>query len=433
MVMGASTVGSRSSLATSCRRTAPVAVLVSAVVQRGTGMLAVPTGGERSHVKPRPSGSNSPSPSLRRWRAALLPLALLILFFLLEVGIRAVSFPGQVGDSLALRWALREAQVAVARSRSRRLRERRQMPTALEMYTGLFAPEGRRLLRRLRSEYRAHFRRLAAAVAEDGALLALLYVPPGNRSELGRRGDADEREFYRALAEESGASFLDASERLNPEPLHYITMLPDDIHLSRYGHHLVAQTVLPFLRQHLDPRASPSLPGRPPRLLADLRPSRSLWGRDHLPYHVSINRAGFRSLREVESPRATDRLRVLLLGDSITFGWGVHDEFCYSEVLARSEKRIEVLNAAVNGYTIDHETDLYQERARFAAPDVVVLQVYYNDVFGFLSHKREEDRRWPHGASMWPPAPSYVEGLRPLEDELIEWLRASSPADADRE
>src|SRR5260370_29076108 len=69
---------------------------------------------------------------------------------------------------------------------------------------------------------------------------------------------------------------------------------------------------------------------------------------------VTTNSLGFRG-REVASPKPRGRLRIVAIGDSVTFGWGVNDTetFC-SQLEQMLHKRfpdrdLDVVNLAVGG------------------------------------------------------------------------------------
>lgn len=79
-------------------------------------------------------------------------------------------------------------------------------------------------------------------------------------------------------------------------------------------------------------------------------------------------------LRE-ERPRATDgRPRVLLLGDSVAFGYGLAQEATIARALERaSTTPLEVLNAGVPGYATEQETRLLARLAPILRPKAAVL------------------------------------------------------------
>jgi lysophospholipase L1-like esterase len=89
---------------------------------------------------------------------------------------------------------------------------------------------------------------------------------------------------------------------------------------------------------------------------------------------TTINRLGYRG-HEVAPTRTAGRPRIVMLGDSITFGYGVRDGETFSAVMESLDPRLEVVNLGVQGYGTDQEL-LKLEREGFAyAPDVVVLNV----------------------------------------------------------
>jgi hypothetical protein len=99
---------------------------------------------------------------------------------------------------------------------------------------------------------------------------------------------------------------------------------------------------------------------------------------------VTTNSEGFRG------PELRDRsdvgFRVLCIGDSFTFGYGVADGESYPsqlEQLLREDSRErdpEVVNAGVQGYATYHEMDFLESRGLGLQPDAVVLAVYHNDL-----------------------------------------------------
>lgn len=78
-------------------------------------------------------------------------------------------------------------------------------------------------------------------------------------------------------------------------------------------------------------------------------------------------------------------LRILALGDSITYGVGLAASDTYPERLraaltARTGRRVEVLNLAVPGYNTAQQNAAYAEVASTLRPDVVLLQYWQDDV-----------------------------------------------------
>jgi hypothetical protein len=69
---------------------------------------------------------------------------------------------------------------------------------------------------------------------------------------------------------------------------------------------------------------------------------------------------------------AADSRRILMLGDSIAFGWGVHDEETFAALLD-SGARTSVLNLAVEGYGLDQTLLRFEREGASFRPHVIVL------------------------------------------------------------
>jgi hypothetical protein len=101
---------------------------------------------------------------------------------------------------------------------------------------------------------------------------------------------------------------------------------------------------------------------------------------------VSINSQG---LRDYEYPlqKPPGVYRILMLGDSTTFGWGVSLNDTTAKILERElnsqnipgYSRFEVLNSGVGNYDTVQEVTYYKTRGRDFHPDLVVLGYFIND------------------------------------------------------
>jgi lysophospholipase L1-like esterase len=115
-----------------------------------------------------------------------------------------------------------------------------------------------------------------------------------------------------------------------------------------------------------------------PKLYWRLKPNQDCFTKvDHQPVH--INSHGTRG-PEFALEKPANTFRILSLGDSRTFGWGLADEETYSRRLERllqerfgSAKAVEVINAGVNAWSFPQMLVFYRDIAAAWKPDAVIL------------------------------------------------------------
>jgi len=123
------------------------------------------------------------------------------------------------------------------------------------------------------------------------------------------------------------------------------------------------------------------------------RPSQSAFTKiGHKP--VRIDSRGLRGA-EVGLDKAPGMLRVLCLGDSRTFGWGLAEEETFAartgEILGRAVgggARVEVLNAGVNAWSYEQMAAYLEGEGMRLSPDVVVLDG--GNLWGVFNGEQDE-------------------------------------------
>lgn len=102
-------------------------------------------------------------------------------------------------------------------------------------------------------------------------------------------------------------------------------------------------------------------------------------------YNVRINSFGFRG-PEIAVTKHRGVKRLLFLGDSNTFGYGIEEAERFSDILARSAPGgTETINSGVFGYGTDQEAIYLERRLLRFAPDQVVLAVSAGDLSDVMS------------------------------------------------
>lgn len=109
---------------------------------------------------------------------------------------------------------------------------------------------------------------------------------------------------------------------------------------------------------------------------------------------ININSEGLRDYEHNYSSDA-NRIRVLGLGDSVTFGAGVRYEDTY---LRQLEKRlwkegynIEIIKAGVNGYEFDQQYNYFFEEGYKYNPNIVIIGIILNDIQEINPQKIKEN------------------------------------------
>jgi len=74
--------------------------------------------------------------------------------------------------------------------------------------------------------------------------------------------------------------------------------------------------------------------------------------------------------------------RILVLGDSFAWGFGINKNERFSEIIERSYKNLEVINSAVPGYSTDQQLLYYLNEGHKYHPDYVLLLFCENDFLG---------------------------------------------------
>ena len=103
---------------------------------------------------------------------------------------------------------------------------------------------------------------------------------------------------------------------------------------------------------------------------------------------IALNSLGDRG-PEITEPKPAGTKRLLVLGSSITMGWGVPFDGVFTSILARHINdahalgpgaTIEVINAGIGNYNTVFQHQLFLEQYPRVRPDMVVLHYFLSDV-----------------------------------------------------
>lgn len=108
-----------------------------------------------------------------------------------------------------------------------------------------------------------------------------------------------------------------------------------------------------------------------------------------------INRIGF---RDIEHRLVKTDKRVIVVGDSLTFGWNVRLEDIFvsqtRKELESEGRTIEIVAMGIIGYNVRQEYHLIKERGLKLDPDLVLLQIGPNDIERALGIRTDPEQKF---------------------------------------
>lgn len=113
----------------------------------------------------------------------------------------------------------------------------------------------------------------------------------------------------------------------------------------------------------------------------------------HLPpTSIEISSQGIRDY-EYHKEKPQDTYRIIILGDSIGFGWGVDIEDTFAKKLERmiqktNSKKYEVINFSCPGYNITQKVATLEKKCLIYSPDLVIFSLTDNDYFPLYNYRR---------------------------------------------
>src|SRR5271157_1288672 len=143
---------------------------------------------------------------------------------------------------------------------------------------------------------------------------------------------------------------------------------------------------------------------------------------------VNTNSKGLRGKTEYDYSRAPGKQRILVLGDSFTFGTDVSDDETYSHYLEPALPNTEVLNLGVQGYGQDQMLLYLKEEGIKYHPDIVILGFAFMDTyrnlwkfFAFAKPKFEMEADGLKLTNVPVPTPEQVLAEEPYRSKAIDF------------
>lgn len=150
-----------------------------------------------------------------------------------------------------------------------------------------------------------------------------------------------------------------------------------------------------------------------------------------------LHRTDSRGLRGPELPlaRASGRVRVAVVGDSVVWGYGIPEEDSISAWLERLSTKsgpgFEAWNLGVTAYNTYNEKAKFARLAPLLRPDVTIVVVLFNDLHPGAQHFRITSVRTLSDSRLRPP---YPDEWRPILEKsalfhaaILAYWRAAPP------
>ena len=279
------------------------------------------------------------------------------------------------------------------------------------VWEALFSEKGRELRFEFQKEYEKHFSLLVSSANEIQTKLIVLYIPSAKPNSKIAVSEKICQAFYKSLAKKYQVTYFDLTLSLRRYEWEAVTLLPKNGHLSRFGNRIIAKELNDYLKPLLDYRSGVEV-NHEISIYGDLKPSNIELKLNpmYMPYQEITNKQGFRNMNDLSEKL---KQRILILGDSITYGPYLPNHDTYPSLMEQFNAKIEVINAGKSGYTITDEVSLFIEKARYISPDITILQVLDNDIYGLFYFKKNQfDRK----KRVYDPTPLEKKFLNELEE-----------------
>ncbi|GAA4462258.1 hypothetical protein GCM10023093_08490 [Nemorincola caseinilytica] len=114
-------------------------------------------------------------------------------------------------------------------------------------------------------------------------------------------------------------------------------------------------------------------------------------GGDKTPYRLHLSKQGLRMDNELSFPKT--RQRIVFMGDSRIFNPFLDDEYTITYRLQARFPGIEIVNAGNISCCMDDYATLYEEKLRYAEPDVLVVCTNGGDILDeYFTHRNRFSR-----------------------------------------
>jgi hypothetical protein len=249
------------------------------------------------------------------------------------------------------------------------------------------------LMEELKGRYKNHIATMNQKVSATGAKFVVMYMTPevGNSMTNVQRMS---KGFLKGVCKEMGIEYIDVTKNLGDKEPTVITNHPIDGHFSKVGAKIIAEDLAILVPKYAAQKATATYTKRP-AVFGDQAPNQNqvLDMGKKLPFRLVTNKQGLRQNHDVTFPKT--KTRFLFMGDSGFFFPFVDNNDIAHEVLQAKLPQFDFNNACNWGYAIDDYISLWEEKAKYVEPDVVIMQTSGSDIIDMYFSNRNRFSRNP--------------------------------------
>ena len=232
----------------------------------------------------------------------------------------------------------------------------------------------------LKKRYKDQLTLLKQKVEATGAKFVVAIITPEvgpGITNLTRFGHP----YIKATCNELGIDVYDLSAAIAAQPVTEITQAPRDGHWSKKGSIFLAAQLAPIVKKYSGHKIPAVYKDSDrPETFSDLPPNDDevLDGGKDLPYHVKANAQGLRMDHDIKFPKT--KQHILVMGGSQIYSPFLDNEFITTTLLGKQFPDAEIMNCGMLCGCTDDFLSLWDEKAKYSEPDVVIVQTNGTDI-----------------------------------------------------
>lgn len=246
----------------------------------------------------------------------------------------------------------------------------------------------------LKERYKNYLIQLNKDVTATGAKFVVMIMKPIEKPGDPTLNFKAGRPFILKTCAELGIDCIDLTDQIDAQDPKEITLLPRDGHWSKKGGEFYAGLFMPIVKKYMGNKSTIAYKdAERAETFGDLPPNDDevLDGGKDIPYHLKANAQGLRMDYDLKFPKT--KPRILFMGSSHVYFPFLDNEYIATTVLQKQMPEVEILNAGILSASIDDYVSLFNEKAKYAEPDVVIMQTNGGDIIHLYFSNRNHVSR----------------------------------------